>query len=92
MIEIARSCGLPAKFPGSGGAIVGTYDDPARLAFATEALNARGYEVQPVTPTEEVVAARPEVSEEYPEVRRAPAGAFHAAARNGHYQPVAVGK
>lgn len=92
MIEIARNCGLPAKFPGSGGAIVGTYDDPGRLAFATEALNARGYEVQPVTPTEEVVAAGPGVSEEYPEVRCAPAGAFHAAARNGHYQPVAVGK
>ena len=27
MIEIARSLGAPAKFPGSGGAVVGVYDD-----------------------------------------------------------------
>lgn len=29
MVEAARSCGASAKFTGSGGAIVGTYDDDA---------------------------------------------------------------
>lgn len=28
MIDVARSCGASAKFAGSGGAIIGTYDDP----------------------------------------------------------------
>jgi len=92
MIEIARSCGLSAKFPGSGGAIVGTYDDPARLAYATKALNARGYEVQQVMPTAEVVLPREEKAEPYQEVGRTPAGVFAAGGRNGSHYPVAVGK
>jgi glucuronokinase len=29
MVEAARYCGASAKFTGSGGAIVGTYDDDA---------------------------------------------------------------
>ena len=29
MVEAARSCGASAKFTGSGGAIVGTYEDEA---------------------------------------------------------------
>ena len=29
MVEIARSCGASAKFTGSGGAIVGTFEDEA---------------------------------------------------------------
>jgi len=54
MIQIARSAGLPAKFPGSGGAVVGIYDDAARLEFAAEAFHQAGYAVQPVTPTPEL--------------------------------------
>lgn len=57
MVEIARSAGLPAKFPGSGGAIVGIYDDPARLEFAAEAFHQAGYVVQPVTPVKELRGA-----------------------------------
>jgi len=29
MVEVARSCGASAKFAGSGGAIVGLYEDEA---------------------------------------------------------------
>jgi len=32
MVEAARSCGASAKFTGSGGAIVGTYEDEAMFA------------------------------------------------------------
>lgn len=32
MVEAARSCGASAKFTGSGGAIVGTYEDDAMFA------------------------------------------------------------
>jgi glucuronokinase len=39
MVETARDCGASAKFTGSGGAIVGTYEDDAmfdRLRAALE--------------------------------------------------------
>ena len=32
MVQIARSCGASAKFTGSGGAIIGTYDDDAMFS------------------------------------------------------------
>jgi glucuronokinase len=32
MVELARSCGASAKFAGSGGSIIGTYQDEAMLA------------------------------------------------------------
>ncbi len=51
MIEIARAHGLPAKFPGSGGAIVGIYDDPERVARAGDALQDAGYSFALVKPT-----------------------------------------
>jgi len=92
MIEIARAAGLPAKFPGSGGAIVGIYDEPARLAFAAEAFERAGYAVQPVTATEELV---PELRTEVAAPRRAvatSAGGFHTAVRNGRYEEVFVAK
>lgn len=38
MIETARSVGVPAKFAGSGGAIVGTYPDDVTFALLTEQL------------------------------------------------------
>jgi glucuronokinase len=44
MVEAARRCGASAKFAGSGGAIVGTYEDEAmldRLRTAMAALGSR---------------------------------------------------
>jgi glucuronokinase len=38
MVEVARSCGASAKFAGSGGAIVGTYEDEAILKKLTNQL------------------------------------------------------
>ncbi len=45
MIETARSVGVPAKFAGSGGAIVGTYADDATFAQLTEQLGKIGCRV-----------------------------------------------
>lgn len=42
MVLEARKCGASAKFAGSGGAIVGTYEDEAQLAALAEALGAIG--------------------------------------------------
>lgn len=92
MIEIARAAGLPAKFSGSGGAVVGIYDEPARLAFATRAFEQAGYVAQSVTATEELV---PELSTMVATPRRtagASAGAFHAAVRNGRHEELFVAK
>jgi len=43
MIMLARRLGLPAKFAGSGGAIVGTYEDEAQARQAQQAFDERGY-------------------------------------------------
>lgn len=45
MVEAARGCGASAKFTGSGGAIVGTFDDEAMLRRLTEALEPLGVAV-----------------------------------------------
>ena len=45
MVEAARAVGVPAKFAGSGGAIVGTYDSPAQLDQLREQLTRLGCEV-----------------------------------------------
>ena len=42
MVETARSVGATAKFTGSGGAIVGTYEDEAMFQKLTEALEPLG--------------------------------------------------
>jgi glucuronokinase len=42
MVETARACGASAKFAGSGGAIVGTYEDEAMFARLSHALAAVG--------------------------------------------------
>lgn len=45
MIEVARRCGASAKFAGSGGAIIGTYDDPATYAKLEDQLGKIGCKV-----------------------------------------------
>jgi glucuronokinase len=45
MIEVARSCGASAKFAGSGGAIVGVYQDQAMFQALTSRLEAIGSRV-----------------------------------------------
>jgi len=57
MVQIARAAGLATKFPGSGGAIVGVYDDPMRLEFARDAFEQAGYAVRTLTPTDELPRA-----------------------------------
>jgi glucuronokinase len=44
MVQVARSCGASAKFSGSGGAIIGMYDDDemlSRLVVKMKGINAR---------------------------------------------------
>lgn len=48
MIEIARRHGAHAKFSGSGGAAIGTYDDADHLARITHACAEAGISVVPV--------------------------------------------
>jgi glucuronokinase len=42
MVETARSVGASAKFTGSGGAIVGLYQDEAMFARLVAAFEAQG--------------------------------------------------
>ena len=49
MVMTARSAGASAKFAGSGGAIVGTYEDDAQFARLAQALAAIG--CQTIKPT-----------------------------------------
>ncbi len=43
MVEIARSLGAPAKFPGSGGAVIGIYEDEDQYNRLRHAYMSRGY-------------------------------------------------
>jgi glucuronokinase len=45
MVDTARRAGASAKFAGSGGAIVGTYEDPDMLARLTDQLGRLGCRV-----------------------------------------------
>ena len=48
MVDAARACGASANFAGSGGAIVGTYDDDATFDALGTAL--RAIDCRVVTP------------------------------------------
>jgi glucuronokinase len=50
MIEIARSFGLPAKFPGSGGAIIGICEDQEQVPALAAAFAECGYVFEMVAP------------------------------------------
>jgi glucuronokinase len=45
MVETARSCGASAKFTGSGGAIVGTYEGEAMFEELKATLEPKGMQV-----------------------------------------------
>jgi glucuronokinase len=45
MVETARSAGASAKFTGSGGAIIGTYEDEGMYKKLVEKMNKKGIEV-----------------------------------------------
>jgi glucuronokinase len=45
MVELARSVGASAKFTGSGGAIIGTYDDEKMFEALCKKLEKNGIEV-----------------------------------------------
>lgn len=45
MIETARACGASAKFAGSGGSIIGAYEDEAMFGRLEKALNGLGASV-----------------------------------------------
>jgi len=68
MIALAREHGLPAKLAGSGGAIVGFYQDVGRFECAQKALQGRGSICVTVTPT---LAPAPTMTVPAGEARRA---------------------
>ncbi len=49
MIDIAHSLGAPAKFPGSGGAVVGIYSDAEQYSKLKQAYLSQGYRFTKVT-------------------------------------------
>ncbi len=51
MIELARSLGMPAKFCGSGGAIITVCEDDVLFAKAQEAFLERGFILMRAEPT-----------------------------------------
>jgi len=65
MIELARSLGLPAKFPGSGGAIVGLYLDEEQFARAQQAFTDEGFAFCRIHPTETLCASEDELQETF---------------------------
>lgn len=67
MIRIAREAGLPSKFAGSGGAVIGCYEDEEQFQRARRVFEQRGYSFGRIIPStaEQIVtegALRYEVS------------------------------
>ena len=58
MIELARSVGLPAKFSGSGGAIVGICDTVEKFRAARRVFSERGFSFLELIPANGVGAAQ----------------------------------
>ncbi|MGL4944615.1 MAG: mevalonate kinase family protein [Thermoguttaceae bacterium] len=50
MVEVARSCGVSAKFAGSGGAIIGVCPDDATLKKLTDVMRPLGCNVCRISP------------------------------------------
>jgi len=58
MIWLARECGLPAKFSGSGGAVIGICESEERFREAQAAFHERGFEFAEILPANGAAAAR----------------------------------
>lgn len=70
MIGLARSYGLPATFSGSGGAIVGFYDNEKQLRDAREAFRQEGFNFRMITPVLEAPGDRRERATELHRLHR----------------------
>jgi glucuronokinase len=70
MVATARSCGLPAKFSGSGGAIVGCYASERQFEKARRAFQAAGYQFQRIHPVQTAANGLEESGEEHHRVHR----------------------
>lgn len=70
MVETARSFGLPAKFSGSGGAIVGLYSSDEQFRQAQEAFTAKGYHFQKIHPVQTAANQRAGGEAEYHRTHR----------------------
>ena len=60
MVETARKLALPAKFSGSGGAVLGTYEDEQQFQQARQAFTGLGYSfirLMPATYEDDIVAS-----------------------------------
>ena len=60
MIETARKLGLPAKFAGSGGAVIGLLRDPDRLEELERLYGQEGFSVLIPQVAEEIAEAAKE--------------------------------
>ena len=70
MIELARSFGLPAKFPGSGGAIVGLCMDEKQFAKAQRAFTQEGFVFCRIHPTQAIPADQEELQQTFDRLQR----------------------
>ena len=55
MIQIARDLGAPSKFPGSGGAVIGIYEDEKHLQQLKEAYTNKGFQFVKIKPQDKQV-------------------------------------
>jgi len=58
MIEISRSLGAPAKFPGSGGAVIGVYEDEEQYRKLKKAFLDHGFRFAKIEPQRLDVSGR----------------------------------
>ena len=65
MVALARRLGMPATFPGSGGAIVGICEDEDQFATARERFEQRGYQFVRLQPATREGCRRRELSESF---------------------------
>lgn len=70
MVAIARSCGLPAKFSGSGGAIVGLYNSDKQFRRAKQIFEDHGYRFQKIHPVQTAGSEQAETRQEHHRLHR----------------------
>lgn len=75
MISLARSFGLPAKFSGSGGAIVGFYEDDRQFKRAHDAFLDAGFNFRRIMPVQKASGGHSEEPTEWHRLHRFMTGA-----------------